>query len=461
MKKKNILRIITLIVAVSLCLLFQNDVHAMTSEEAGKYVAEFAINFFDAHASETIYSYTQSQRSAAYQGNKTSGISGSAHPTSFTDKYGIDCVGWVSMAIHQAIGIGGTDWGEFGIPYPNNAPGFFNGYECVLGQGGSRNKISLSELKQKLKPGDVLLKNDKHVLLYVGDNTLIHCNGHGPGAEYGGDSGYGLTKESLDHFYNSGYGIEAVGRLTESAAASINESNCTTIFGQTGSGLTGVWEKASKGGVGVSSSNSNLSSINLSSTLAVEGMNEDLTLGLRYPKDNNNTSLNSFIDFTLPYLQTWMIPLAMNSGIMSKTNTEEDQDSIKNPMFGYLTIKEAMSDILIDRYDVTKCTLKTKYKVYDVITYEVSYDSNDKKWVKKEISRTSVDESSNGAMAETFVSKKFDVETKYYIKKAYTFDVKIDNECTYKKYSDSDVENRIENTENGFLSKDPQQRRKF
>ena len=457
MKKKYILRVIISIVAVSLCLFLKNDVQAMTGEEAGKYVAEFAINFFDAHAAETEYG--TDGRDAAYQGQKKS------------DKYQFDCVGWLSFAVHQATGYGNQSFTEFAVPFhvgtnsknprPNPHPGYNNGYKEVYGSGGSSNKIPLDELKAQLKPGDLVMSIGprKHVLLYVGDNTLIHSTGHGPGEEYGGDKGYGIVKESLEHYYKE-WGIESIGRLSDSAAASINESNCTTIFGETGKGLTGVWEKASQGGVGVSSNN-NSSSPNLSSTLAVDGMNEDLTLGLRYPKDNSNTPLNTFIDFTQPYLQTWMIPLAMNSGIMSRTNTEEDQDSVKNPMFGYLTIKEAMSDILIDRYDVTKCTLKTKYKVYDVITYEVSYDSNDKKWVKKEISRTSVDESSNGAMAETFVSKKFDVETKYYIKKAYTFDVKIDNECTYKKYSDSDVENRIENTENGFLSKDPQQRRKF
>lgn len=443
MKKKNILKILIMFIAVSLCLVLKNNVQAMTVEEAGKYVAEFAINFFDAHNSETKWDPSD-ERKLAYKGEKSS-----------DGKYHFDCVGWVSFAIHQAIGIGNASWTEFGVPAGNgNTPIIGGGYEAVLGTLGSRKKISLEELKQTLKPGDIVFKTDQHVMLYVGDNTIIHSTGHGPGPEYGGEKEYALVKSTLDHYYNEeGFGIEAVARLSESAAAAINESNCTTIMGQAGSGLTGVWEKASQGNVGTSSSNSSSSNSSLANKLSVTGMNEDLSLGLRYPKDNSNTPLNKFIDFTLPYLQTWMIPLAMNSGIMTKIEDDGSGDYIKNPMFGYLTIKEAMSDVLVERYDITKCTLKTRYKVYDVITYSVSYDEKKKKWVKTETSRTSVDESSKGAMAEDFVSKNFDVETKYYIKKAHMFDVKIDNECTYTKYSDSDVEKRIEDGV-GFQGKD-------
>ena len=429
MKKKNILRIIISVIVVSLCLFLKNDVQAMTPEEAGKYVAEFAINFFDAHASETTYGV--SGRASAYHGQKTSG------------KYQFDCVGWLSFAVHQATGYGNKDFTEFAVPFHGNPyPGYNNGYKEVYGKGGSSNKIPLDELKAQLKPGDLLMSIGprKHVLLYVGDNTLIHSTGHGPGEEYGGDKGYGIVKESLDHYYKN-WGIEAVGRLTDSAAASINESNCTTIFGQAGAGLTGVWEKASEGGVGVSSAPSNQESSN---KFSVEGMNEDLTLGLRYPKDNTNTPLNSFMDFTQPFLQTWMIPLAMNAGILKKIEEEKGDDYIDDPFFGYLTIKEAMSDILVDRYDITKCTLKTKYKVYNTITYEVERDEEGNVKSKKEISRTYVDESSNGPKSETYVGKDIEVNTKYFIKKAYTFDVKINNESTYTKYSDSDVENRVE-----------------
>lgn len=434
MKKKNILRVIILIVAVSLCLFLKNDVQAMTGEEAGKYVAEFAINFFDAHAAETEYG--ASGRASAYHGEKTSG------------KYKFDCVGWLSFAVHQATGYGNQDFTEFAVPFhagsnnsPNPYPGYNNGYKEVYGSGGSNNKIPLDELKSQLKPGDLVMSIGprKHVLLYVGDNTLIHCDGHGPGAEYGGDNGYGITKESLDHYYKE-WGIESIGRLSDSAAASINESNCTTIFGETGKGLTGVWEKASQGGSGTSSSSSSSSNTsNVSGKFTVEGMNEDLNLGLRYPKDNSNTPLNSFIDFTSPFLQTWMIPLAMNAGTL---NTTGEESKVKNPHFSYLTIREAMSDITVDRYDITKCTLKTKYKVYDTITYSVSKDKNGD-IVKTEISRTTTDESSNGPMAETFVSKKFDVSTKYCIKDAKTFDVKMTNTYTYEKYKDEDVEKRI------------------
>ena len=435
MKIKKKFIVVSLILFVSLCFLAHKDVQAVSVEEAGQYIAEFAINFFDSYASKTKYGVNG--RATAYQGS----------PSNSSRQYIMDCVGWLSFAVHQSTGLGNSSFTEFAVPFhegstgvPNNYPGFFNGFQEVYGEGGSSNKIPLNELKQQLKPGDLLMciGPRKHVLLYVGDNTLIHSTGHGPGSEYGGDSGYGLVKESLDHFYQQ-YGIEAIGRLTESAAASINQSNLTTIFGQSGSALTGRWQKASEGGNPVTSTDSTTQPSSQSNKFTVSGMNEDYTLGLRYPKDNSNTPLNSFIDFTLPYLQTWMIPLAMNSGAL---NTAGATDKGKNPVFSYITIKEAMSDILVNRYDITKCTLKTKYKVYDVITYQVSVDSEGNKSVS-EIDRYSVDESKDGPMAEQFVSKTFDVTTKYCIKKAHTFDVKIDNEYTYNKYSDSDVENRI------------------
>ena len=443
MKKKIKYILVSFIFIVSAYVTFAlDDVQAVTSEEAGKYLAEFAINFYDAHAPETIYSYEDWQRGAAYEGKKTSGVTGSKHPVSYTDKYAFDCAGWISFAVHQALGIGNDYYTEFAIPFPNTRPGFFNGYEQVYGKGGSRNVIPIDELKQQLKPGDIVLKNDQHVLIYVGDGTLIHCTGHGPGEEYGGDNGYGLIKSTIDYYYSIGYGIEAIGRLSESAAASINESELTTVFGETGKGLTGIWQKASNGTSSAnwdSSTGSSVSSGGAGTKVIEAGFQADYNLGLVYPKDNKNTPLNSFIDFTLPFLQTWMIPLAMNSGaIDSSTQTNRGN----NANFTYITLREAMSDIIVDRYDITECTLKTKYKVYDQITYRVTHDAEGNKNTK-EISRVYIDESTAGPMAEEYVSKNFDINTKYCIKKAHTFDVKIDNEYTYIKYSDSDVSKRI------------------
>ena len=195
MKKKKKYIIIVVVIFVSLCFFTATDVQAVSAEEAGQYIAEFAINFFDAHASETKYGVTG--RASAYQGNKSGGT------------YTMDCVGWLSFAVHQATGLGDSSFTEFAVPFHegsgevNPNPGFFNGIAQVYGSGGSNNKIPLNELKQQLKPGDLLMSIGprKHVLLYVGDNTLIHSTGKGPGEEYGGNLGYGLVKESLDHYY--------------------------------------------------------------------------------------------------------------------------------------------------------------------------------------------------------------------------------------------------------------------
>ena len=49
-------------------------------------------------------------------------------------------------------------------------------------------------------------------------------------------------------------------------------------------------------------------------------MKSDLSLGLKYPDDQNSTKLGKFVSLTLPYLQTWYIPLGMYSGILNSTS---------------------------------------------------------------------------------------------------------------------------------------------
>ena len=44
---------------------------------------------------------------------------------------------------------------------------------------------------------------------------------------------------------------------------------------------------------------------------------EDLTLGLMYPSDDNDTKLGKFVSLVQPYLQTWYIPLGMYSILLS------------------------------------------------------------------------------------------------------------------------------------------------
>ena len=98
---------------------------------------------------------------------------------------------------------------------------------------------------------------------------------------------------------------------------------------------------------------------------------EDKEKGLQYPDDSkfengsanpSPTKLEKFIDLTLPYLQTWYIPLAMsNASILSGT----EEDSSRAPQFSYNIIKEAYSNIVVNWYELKTHTLVTRYHTYD------------------------------------------------------------------------------------------------
>ena len=238
LKNKMIISFIFGIICISFFRI--NSVQAMSQEEAGKYISEFSINFFNNYADQTIYSYNDNQRGAAYKGMKTSGITASYSPTRYTDKYAMDCVGWVNFVIHQSLGLGSnSSMTFFGQPHGYGQIGaFFNGFTAIEGNPNSWEQISNSRLYQIIRPGDLLLATCQHILIYVGNGEVIHCTGGGPGISYGGNKGYGIVRNSLDEL---GYGIACIGRITESTAASINPSAVTTIFNGKG-GLTYFWE---------------------------------------------------------------------------------------------------------------------------------------------------------------------------------------------------------------------------
>ena len=176
-----------------------NKILAMSQEEAGKYIASFAINFFENYADQTVYSWDDAQRGKAYQGIKTSGVSAGYSSQYFTDKYAMDCVGWVSFVIHQSLGLGSDSLTFFGQPHGYGQFGaFYNGFSAVSGNPNSWNALSEFEVDRTLQPGDLILATTQHILIYVGNNEVIHCTGGGPGRSHGGNLGYGIVRNTLD-----------------------------------------------------------------------------------------------------------------------------------------------------------------------------------------------------------------------------------------------------------------------
>lgn len=472
MKLKLKAKLIITLVFSSICSIIffsLSDAQALTQDEAGQYIAEFAINFCKNYADQTIYSWTDSHRFRAYNDVKTTGSVGSGgalNGTYFENKYAMDCVGWVSFAIHHALGIDSNIRGS--------VDGYTFSYFVVPTNCSGTDTSIMEKVNGALKPGDILV-NSHHVMVYVGNDTIVDSAGAGPpkGA---------ISQRTLAE-YGGGYNVAY--RVRSDVAAKINKSDATTIFNGS-AGINNVWVDGSSSSSSSSVATQDGRIVDVNDKLPLfkhilltekynfnsikwktyghgydgkdSDMQEDLNLGLKYPKDESNTSLDKFIDFVLPYLQNWMIPLGMNAGVSAKGDAE---DIANNPLFTYSVIRKAMSDIIVNRYDVSKCVLTTKYKQYDIIkvteTYvstsiSPSFDQNSFTKLDKfsgfvDSSTVQVNEEtvqSGVKEAEEVVSKEISIEPEYYIKQALTFDTKISNEFEYKKYSDSDVENLVE-----------------
>lgn len=198
-------------------IIFGSKNYAITQEEAGQIIAQFAINFYDNYASETIYSLTNytnntnSHRAFAYRGQK---VSGSALPSSgmrargmksieFTDKYAMDCVGFVSFCIHHSLGIGNaTTFTCFVTPQSGGSNGF------VQVTDGSR------------KPGDIL-STSGHVAVYIGNGEIIDSAASGPNRS--------ITRKKTAGNYPKTF------RINQTTAANIDVSNTTVQFEGRGS----------------------------------------------------------------------------------------------------------------------------------------------------------------------------------------------------------------------------------
>lgn len=207
----------------------------------------------------------------------------------------------------------------------------------------------------------------------------------------------------------------------------------------------------------------------------VSDFHDDTELGLKYPKTTSNEEqrkkdLEKFIDLTLPYLQTWYIPLSMsNASVINGT----EQDNNRSPAFSYNIIKEAYSNIVVNWYELKTHTLITQYWTYDkiekqdtvknivvkeTITNSGTEYSNEKyefitkgecetKKIKTEKIDTSTDtglaDGVKDPMKEDEIKNYDEYKSAYYVKRADVFDAKIINEFNYQVYSDANVAKRI------------------
>lgn len=226
--KKRLKKIIVILCIISL-LNNYSVVLAVDVATAGNALASYAYNFYKkgedgSGAARTKYvceagvvnltTLGTAARAKSYFGEAQNGY------------YGMDCVGWVSFAIHNCLKIGSnTSFEYFVDPQAGaHAPWF----EPVSGA---------------LKPGDVLT-NSHHVYIYIGkiDNrdTIVHCEGWGGpgGPEKTVSSSWGVQCDYLDVYESKKADNVRTGqyRLTESVAAGIDESQISTEGGLLSSG---------------------------------------------------------------------------------------------------------------------------------------------------------------------------------------------------------------------------------
>lgn len=216
---RNAIKIILLLVFLAFFqLLFGNEVLASTKtkEEIGQYIAEFSVNFQRDHGDEVVYcldNYSDifnGHRARAYiKGEK-------AH----NGYYGLDCVGWVSMAIHYSTGLGSNNQFNYFVTPQNGA--CYSGDGIVFEQVGGKDT--------HMMPGDIIKSYDgnnwQHVMIYVGNGRIVHC-------------ARGLQNQLFtdSRYYYSPW---TVYRINDAGVAAINDAELTTIYNGQG-GITGEY----------------------------------------------------------------------------------------------------------------------------------------------------------------------------------------------------------------------------
>ena len=177
--------------------------------------------------------------------------------------------------------------------------------------------------------------------------------------------------------------------------------------------------------------------------------NYDLEKNLKIPQDPSNTSLDTFINLTSPYLLNYRIPSTFLTA-MSLMNCNED--------IAYQIMRHCQSDITVNRYDMQTLSVNTKYDEYDQYSgysrVSITVDSSGNMSLNSVgfIEDTSNSEHINDRLdengnivrtKETEVDRNANTTYSYYIKEAKTFDVYRQCDFEYTPYSESDVSSVI------------------
>ena len=150
------------------------SIYAITQERAGQIIAGFAYEFcknYGANSSnnQTIYDWSDNRNYGYRLELCPSGVAkGGDGSKAFTNKYPMDCVGFISMVIHQSLGIGGSDFTYFITPQSG----------VYTDPNGHKYFDEVGTAEANWKPGDILHKytynsstgeGTRHVMVYLGN----------------------------------------------------------------------------------------------------------------------------------------------------------------------------------------------------------------------------------------------------------------------------------------------------
>lgn len=201
--------------------------YGVTSAQStvGNAIAATANDFFNRFSEQTIYDlaspYTHPisgeyvedswSRIMAYQNTMTSGYGlwrGEHHY--YTKKYAMDCVGFVSMIVHRATGLGNDYFSYFGQPYR-------------YGDGTGVCGDDMEPAYGTPQPGDIICWYG-HVGIAIGDGYMIDSCHMGPNGE--------ITRRPIDNYSDadSGHNYKLVRIKTSSAERVISNGDLNTTW---------------------------------------------------------------------------------------------------------------------------------------------------------------------------------------------------------------------------------------
>lgn len=129
-----------------------------SAKQAGETIAAWAIDFYEKHESQCVYQL---------EGRENTYIMG-VSDNDKTSTYYFDCVGFVSFAVHHAIGLN-SDWTIYGTPSQYGLP------DNQAFQKVETKSKTMAGAVSELLPGDIVVCYG-HVFLYLGNGMSLGMN---------------------------------------------------------------------------------------------------------------------------------------------------------------------------------------------------------------------------------------------------------------------------------------------